>query len=73
MVMKTAGMVVVAVLLGCVLFLPLAGYGMGWIEPIINPGGGGTGPVSAPEPGVVTLIAMALSGGAGYFLGKRKK
>lgn len=72
--MKIAS-IAVAVLLICVFFIPLEGHGMGWIEPIINPGGGGGGggPVSAPEPGVLTLIGMGLAGGTGYLLGKRKK
>ena len=31
------------------------------------------GPVSAPEPGLVTLIGMVICVGVGYYLGKRKK
>ena len=45
---------------------------MGWFQPPpanpVDPG-----PVSAPEPGIFTLIGMAVSAGVGYFFGKRKK
>lgn len=72
-VMKLADLVVV-VLLFCIFFIPVEVFGMGWIEPIIGGGGGGgAGPVSAPEPGVITLIGIGVAGGTGYLLGKRRK
>lgn len=71
--MKTIGWVIL-VLLVFVLFVPNNAFCMGWFEPWIPGGGSGDpGPVSAPEPGTITLIGMALSAGAGYLLGKRKK
>lgn len=71
MKMKTIFRVFVALLV-FVFFIPIDVFCMGWFPP---PGGGGgdPGPVSAPEPGTITLIGMAVSAGAGYLLGKRKK
>lgn len=64
----------VALVLVFILFAPIDAFGMGTRPK--RPEGierRRTGPVSAPEPGIVTLIGMAVAGGAGYFLGKRKK
>lgn len=65
----------VVLLMICIFsILPIEANGMGWMEPVTDSGGSSDpGPVSAPEPGAITLIAMAVSGGVGYYLGKRKK
>lgn len=63
----------VAVVLVFILFIPIDVFGMGGFEP---PGGiepRRDGPVSAPEPGIITLVGMVLAAGAGYYLGKKKK
>ncbi len=45
---------------------------MGWFEPT-PPSPVDPGPVSAPEPGLVTLVGMIVCVGVGYYFGKRKK
>ncbi len=54
-------------------FFPVQGAAMGWTPPTVFDGGEDTGPVSAPEPGMLTLISVAASAGAGYYFGRRKK
>jgi hypothetical protein len=60
------------VLPALVFFVMSDAFCMGWFQPPpaspVDPG-----PVSSPEPGVVTLVGMAVSAGVGYLFGRRKK
>ena len=63
---------VLAIMLCFILMVSGDAFCMGWFRPPpanpVDPG-----PVSAPEPGVITLIGIAAGAGVGYFFGKRKK
>ena len=60
------------VLLLFVFFVTGDAFCLGWFQPPpadpVDPG-----PVSSPEPGLITLVGMAVSAGVGYFIGRRKK
>jgi LPXTG-motif cell wall-anchored protein len=63
---------VIVVMTVFALLIPMDAFSLGWFPDPPGGGGGGGGPVSAPEPGAMTLIGIAVGAGVGYYFGKRK-